>query len=160
MRKSDLVRACHRLSLTVTTTVAQHISDGTLSLHDLAALLDSDVATLVWMTGENSAHSIFNVAMVSYLDGVLEQDQAEVPGGITLWRPNGSTVIPYRTQGDQTIRGYADAWGCPCSTIIRCTAEYSPGAAFGAGMAGYLGKVFQRSQAHVPAGAVLFYLKG
>ena len=141
------------------TTVAQHISDGTLSLHDLTSLLGTDAATVIWMTGENSPHSLFTAAFTSYLDGVLGQDQAEVPPGLTVWRPNGSTIIPYRTQGDQAMRGYADAWGCPCSTIVRCTAEYSPGAAFSAGMSSYLTRVFQRSQVHVPDGTVLFYLR-
>ena len=140
-------------------TVAQWASDGTLTLHDLADLIDSDTATILQATAENSPHALFTAAMTDYLDDVLAADRTEIPPGVTLYWPKVSTTAVHTTQGDQTLQGLADAWGCQPSTVIRLTAAYSPGAAFDAGMSSYLEGVFAQSTLHVPPGTVLYYLR-
>lgn len=142
-------------------TVAQWTCEGLLSLADLASFqLHSDVAMLLWLTAENSPHSLYTVAMANYLNEVFAADTVKVPAGIILWHPDISTVTPFASHGDQTLLGLALGWGCECAEIVRLTAENSPGAVFNAGMASYLDGVFARSALKVPAGTVIFYLKG
>ena len=142
-------------------TVAQWVCEGMLSLHDLCATqLHCDVAMVLWMTAENSPHSMFTAGMATYLNQVFAADKVKVPGGITVWHPDVSTVTPFHSHGDQTLQGLANTWGCQPSALVRLTAENSPGAVFAADMSQYLNSVFQRSTVHAPAGTVLFYLQG
>lgn len=141
-------------------TVAQWTCEGLLSLADLAGLqLHTSVAEILWVTAQQSPWSLYTAAMTSYLDAVFAKDRAEVPVGVTVWHPDGSIIVPFHSHGDQTLQGLANAWNCEPSTVVRCTAECSPGAVFSPGMSSYLAGVFQRSALKVPAGTVLYYLK-
>lgn len=117
------------------------------------------VSTVLRLTAERSPHAAYNVAMANYLDAVFAQDRAEVPAGVIVRHPDGGTVAAFSSRGDQTLQGLANAWKCAPSTVVRVTAESSPGAVFESGFADYLDGVFTRSVVHVPAGVSLFYEK-
>jgi hypothetical protein len=135
-------------------------STGQTSLADLAKnTLHNGVSTIVRLTSDYSPGAIFTARMASYLNGVFTADKEKVPAGVTVYHPNGNGAAPFNSHGDQTLLGLSLAFKCQPSAIVQLTAERSPGAVFGGGMAQYLDDVFGRSGTPVPEGIHLYYQK-
>jgi hypothetical protein len=121
--------------------------------------LHNAVSTILRLTAEHSPGAVFTERMADYLNGVFAADKEKVPEGITVYHPAGNGAEPFHSHGTQTLQGLALAFGCQPSAVVRVTAEQSPGAVFGAGMAQYLDDVFGRSTTPVPEGIHLYYQK-
>ncbi|HEY2278003.1 MAG TPA: hypothetical protein VGI00_06585 [Streptosporangiaceae bacterium] len=135
-------------------------SVGQASLANLATnTLHNGVATILQLTAERSPGATFTERMATYLDDVFTADKEKVPGGITVYHPDGNDAAPFNSHGDQTLLGLSLAFKCQPSTIVQLTAEKSPGAMFSGVMAQYLNDVFTRSATKVPEGIHLFYEK-
>lgn len=133
-------------------------SIGQASLADLAKnTLHNGVSTILQLTAERSPGAVYTARMASYLDGVFTADKEKVPAGVTVYHPNGNGAAPFSSHGDQTLLGLSLAFKCQPSAIVQLTAEKSPGAVFGGGMAQYLDDVFGRSATAVPEGIHLYY---
>jgi hypothetical protein len=140
--------------------MAVFTSAGQASLADLAKnTLHNTVSTVVRLTAEHSPGAVFTERMAAYLNGVFAADKEKVPEGITVYHQTGNGAEPFNSHGDQTLLGLSLAFKCQPSEIVQLTAEKSPGAVFGGGMAQYLNDVFARSGTAVPEGIHLYYAK-
>jgi hypothetical protein len=137
------------------------ICQGAKSLHDLAGdALGGPVHQVLQLTAEYSPGGLFGSGMASYLNRVFAADAENVPAGATLYcpKPDGS-VVQVTSPGDQTLQVMAQAHNTLCSSIVRATAEHSPGGKFADVMAAFLDTVFSLSAPHIPSGIRLFYQK-
>lgn len=140
------------------------ICQGLKSLHDLAAgslaadSLGGPVHPVLQLTARYSPGGLFAPAMASYLNGVFAADSSAVPAGVTLYcpKPDGS-VTQVTSPGDQPLQALAQAHDTQCSSVVRATAEHSPGGTFADDMAAYLDTVFSGSATHITQGIRLFY---
>jgi N-acetylmuramoyl-L-alanine amidase-like protein len=137
------------------------ICQGAKSLHDLAAdKLGGPVHQVLGLTAEYSVGGLFSPAMAGYLNAVFAADAQQVPAGVVLFCPKqGGGVTQVTSPGDQTLRALAQAHDTQCSSVVRATAEHSPGGAFAADLAAHLDAVFAASAAHITKGIRLFYRK-
>lgn len=72
-----------------------------------------------------------------------------------------STVAGWLAQGQKSLADLCSgSLHNGVSTVLRLTAERSPGAVYAPAMATYLNGVFAADKARIPAGVVLFYPKG
>ena len=140
--------------------MAVSTSAGQASLADLARnTLHNSVSTILRLTAEHSPGAMFTERMAAYLNGVFAADKEKVPEGVTVYHRNGNGAAAFNSHGDQTLLGLSLAFKCQPSEIVQLTAEKSPGAVFGGGMAQYLNDVFARSGTAVPEGIHLYYAK-
>jgi N-acetylmuramoyl-L-alanine amidase len=137
------------------------ICQGAKSLHDLAGdKLGGPVHHVLQLTAEYSVGGLFAPAMASYLNGVFAADSGNVPAGATVYCPRADgSVVPVTSPGDQPLQALAGARDTQCSSIVRATAEHSPGAKFADDLAAYLDAVFSTSGTHITQGIRLFYQK-
>jgi hypothetical protein len=137
------------------------ICQGAKSLHDLAAdKLGDPVHQVLKLTAEYSDGGLFTPAMASYLNAVFAADGQDVPAGVVLFCPKqGGGVTQVTSPGDQTLRALAQAHATQCSSVVRATAEHSPGATFADDLAAHLDTVFAASATHITKGIRLFYRK-
>jgi hypothetical protein len=137
------------------------ICQGAKSLHDLAGdALGGPVHPVLQLTAEYSPGQLFAPAMATYLNAVFAADSGVVPDGVTLYCPTaGGGVTPVTSPGDQALHAVSQAHDTQCSSVVRATAEHSPGGTFPDAMAAYLDTVFSASTTHIPAGIRLFYQK-
>jgi hypothetical protein len=137
------------------------ICQGAKSLHDLAtASLGGPVHQVLQLTAEYSPGQLFSPAMASYLNAIFAADSGVVPDGVTLYCPAaGGGVTPVASPGDQALHAVSQAHDTQCSSVVRATAEHSPGRKFPDAMAAYLDTVFSASATHITAGIRLFYQK-
>src|SRR5690242_437280 len=135
------------------------IGQGAKSLNDLAAdKLGNPVHQVLQLTAEYSLGGLFSPAMASYLNAVFAADAQPVPGGAVLFCPKqGGGITQFTSPGDQSLRALAQAHATQCSSVVRATAENSPGGTFTADVATYLDMVFAASATHIPQGTCLFY---
>jgi hypothetical protein len=71
----------------------------------------------------------------------------------------GATMIEHTTAGSMSLAELADGHKSQPSTILRLTAEHSPGGAYPANVAAYVNGVFRGTIAaadHMPAGLHLY----
>lgn len=81
-------------------------------------------------------------------------------GGNTPAAP-ASTVAGWLAQGQKSLADLCSgSLHNGVSTVLRLTAEHSPGAVYTPAMATYLNEVFAADKAVIPAGVILFYPKG
>lgn len=137
------------------------ICQGAKSLSDLAGdKLGGPVHQVLELTAEYSVGGLFTPAMAGYLNAVFAADTQVVPAGVALSCPKqGGGVTLVTSPGDQTLRALAQAHATQCSSVVRATAENSPGGTFAADVATYLDTVLAASAPHIPAGIRLFYRK-
>jgi hypothetical protein len=137
------------------------IGQGAKSLHDLAGdKLGVPVHQVLQLTAEYSVGGLFAPALASYLNAVFAADTQAVPAGAALFCPKqGGGFTQVTSPGDQTLRALAQAHDTQCSSVVRATAEHSPGGTFAADLAAHLDIVFAASATHIPTGARLFYRK-
>jgi hypothetical protein len=97
--------------------------------------------------------------MASYLNGVFAADSGTFPAGVTVYCPqvNGS-VVQVTGPSDQPLHALSQAQDTKCSSIVRATAEHSPGGKYADDLATCLDTVFSTSTMHTP-GNPPFYQK-
>ncbi|HEU5387603.1 MAG TPA: hypothetical protein VFV73_17020 [Streptosporangiaceae bacterium] len=137
------------------------ICQGAKSLNDLAGdKLGNPVHQVLQLTAEYSVGGLFSPAMASYLNAVFAADAQPVPAGAALFCPKqGGGVTQVTSPGDQPLRALAQAHATQCSSVVRATAENSPGGTFAADLAAHLDTVLAASATHIPPGIRLFYRK-
>lgn len=137
------------------------ICQGAKSLHDLAGdSLGGPVHQVLQLTAEYSPQQLFAPGMASYLNGVFAADAGNVPVGATVYCPKADgSVVQVASPGDQPLHALSQAHDTQCSSIVRATAEHSPGAKFADDLAAYLDTVFSTSATHITQGIRLFYQK-
>jgi hypothetical protein len=137
------------------------ICQGAKSLHDLAGdSLGGPVHQVLQLTAEYSPQRLFAPGMASYLNGVFAADSQNVPGGATVYCPKADgSVVQVASPGDQPLHALSQAHDTECSSIVRATAEHSPGAKYADDLAAYLDTVFSTSATHITQGIRLFYQK-
>src|SRR5207245_2206080 len=123
------------------------ICQGAKSLHDLAGdSLGGPVHQVLQLTAEYSPARLFSPGLSRYLNGVFAADSGNVPAGATVYCPRADgSVVPVTSPGDQPLRALSEARGTQCSSIVRATAEHSPGGKFADDLAAYLDTVFSTS---------------
>jgi hypothetical protein len=137
------------------------ICQGAKSLHDLAGdSLGGPVHQVLQLTAEYSPQRLFTPGMARYLNGVFAADAQNVPAGATVYCPKvDGSVVQVASPGDQPLHALSQAHNTECSSIVRATAEHSPGGKFADDMATYLDTVFTTSATHITQGIRLFYQK-
>jgi len=137
------------------------ICQGLKSLHDLAGdKLGAPVHQVLQLTAEYSAGGLFAPATASYLNAVFAAGTQDVPAGVVLFCPKqGGGVTQVSSPGGQTLGALARAHDTQCSSVVRATAENSPGGTFADDLAAHLDLVFGTSPAHIARGIRLFYRK-
>jgi len=137
------------------------ICQGAKSLHDLAGdKLGAPVHQVLQLTAEYSAGGLFAPATASYLNAVFAAGTQDVPAGVVLFCPKqGGGVTQVSSPGGQTLGALARAHDTQCSSVVRATAENSPGGTFADDLAAHLDLVFGTSPAHIARGIRLFYRK-
>jgi hypothetical protein len=137
------------------------ICQGAKPLHDLAGdSLGGQVHQVLQLTAEYSVGQLFAPALASYLNAVFAADSGAVPVGVTLYCPAADgSVTQVTSPGGQTLHALAQTRDTQCSSVVRATAEHSPGGTYAADMAAYLDTVFGGSAAHIGPEIRLFYRK-
>src|ERR1700760_2755702 len=72
-------------------------------------------------------------------------------------RAGGRELAVYPCEGYKSLEGLAAQLHSAPSTLLRLTAEHSPGRKFYSGIAGYLNEVFAADRENVPKGTVVYY---
>jgi hypothetical protein len=70
----------------------------------------------------------------------------------------GGELAVYICEGHKSLAGLAAQLHSAPSTLLRLTAEHSPGRRFYSGMAGYLNEVFAADKENVPKDTIVYYL--
>jgi hypothetical protein len=137
------------------------VCQGAKSLHDLAGdKLGAPVHQVLQLTAEYSVGGLFAPAMASYLNAVFAAGTLDVPAGVVLFCPKpGGGVTQVSSPGDHTLGALARAHDTQCSSVVRATAENSPGGTFAGDLAAHLDLVFGASPAHIAQETRLFYRK-
>jgi hypothetical protein len=137
------------------------ICQGAKSLHDLAGdSLGGPVHQVLQLTAEYSPQRLFAPGMAGYLNGVFAADSQNVPAGATVYCPKADgSVVQVASPGDQPLHALSQAHDTQCSSIVRATAEHSPGGKYADDLAAYLDTVFSTSATHITQGIRLIYQK-
>ena len=147
-------------------TAATVVTDGTLGLAALAAKYQADPATILRATAEAAANGEYVTALATYINTVFAVDTVDMPDNLVLhyqlkwsagtWRDySWETGHAHHPEDPQPLRALAVHLGTDSESILRLTAEKSPGGLFTGPESGYINGVFSRSPALLPGGLTL-----
>jgi hypothetical protein len=142
------------------------VTDGTASLAALAAKYQTHPATVLQVTAEASANGEYAAALAVYVNTVFAVDSVNMPDNLVLhyqlkwsagqWRDySWETGHAYHPEDPQPLRALAVHLGTDSESIVRLTAEKSPGEIFTGPESDYINGVFSRSRVLLPAGLTL-----
>jgi N-acetylmuramoyl-L-alanine amidase-like protein len=129
---------------------------GMLTLHALASTLGTTVDAVLRLTAQNSPGGTLPPVLADYIDGVFAADTTHYPSSeIWFWHSGVATFRP--TAGQLSLNDLCTSLGVTVATTLELTVRHNTGQAFAPVQAAYVNGVFAASEAHVPAGSVVWY---